>query len=284
MNPLRRRLIIGSLVALGIAVVFFRDFLAGVPGLLGTEGLRRYGVYGWGILGVCCFWIFLKKDAIWAGMRRLKTGRVYFLAGAVLLGGGLALPAFNPFVAALKMLVMFLGVFVILFGEAAVIPAIVLAIYAFSLAFPPLTQRLAEGAWGETTLALAKVLAPLFGVGLETTGNMVSVIGPASERVSVLVTYECAGQITMGIFLALFALMMMDVPVPWRRAVPLLLLGILGTTVQNLVRIEGVLMAAQWWGWEGFNRAHQYVAYVVFPTWYAVFAIVYFRVARRRER
>ncbi|MBI4330412.1 MAG: archaeosortase/exosortase family protein [Chloroflexi bacterium] len=278
----RSRLAVWLGLSLAVALLFFRDVWAGLPGMLTNEGLRRTGVYGWGILGVCLFWVFLKRDSIHAAMSQPGTGRRYLLLGLAMVGLMAAMPAGGVFAQVFRLLGVSLGVFTVLFGAAALIPGFVLAVYGFSLVFPVLTQPLAEGVWGKSTLDLVVALAPAFGLSLDSRGNMVSVVPPGGERISALVTSECAGQITMGIFISLFALMMLDVRLPWRRALVLFLFGVFGSTFQNLVRIELVLLSAQWWGWAGFNAAHQYVAYVIFPAWYAVFAAVYFNAAKRR--
>ena len=83
----------------------------------------------------------------------------------------------------------------------------------------------------------------------------------------------------MGVFLAIFALMMMDVPLPWKKALPLLIFGILGTMLQNLVRIEAILFSTYWWGWKGLSTVHRSIPFFIFPLWYALFAYIYLKQA-----
>ncbi len=262
---------------LAIGLLFFRDFWAALPGLLDAEALRRSGVYGWGILGVCLFWLFLKKDQIYQRMKSSPPGVPYALAGVVIAGVAYVLPASSVFVNVLRMLGTFLGVFAILFAGAAIVPGIILAIYAFALAFPVLVEPLAAGPWSQATLQMTLAFSRLLGLPISAGVGFVTVTGPTGQPLSIGFTSECVGQITMGIFLAIFVLMMLDIRVPWKRALPLLIFGILGTTLQNLVRIQGILWAAHLYGAAGQEAAHRYVALFIFPLWYAIFAYVYFR-------
>lgn len=279
-NLLRWRLGLWLAGCLAVAILFFRDFWAALPGLLDAEALHRSGVYGWGILGVCLFWVLLKKDQIYLRMKSSTPGWLYTIAGAVLCAAALLFPPSTIFVTALCMLAAFLGIFAILFAGAAIIPGIILAIYAFALAFPVLVEPLSVGVWREATLDMTLAISRLLGLPLSTGVGFVTVAVPAGEPLNIGFTSECVGQITMGIFLAIFALMMLDIRIPWKRALLLLIFGILGTTVQNLVRIQAILWATHWYGQAGFEAVHRYVAFVIFPLWYALFAYVYFRVAK----
>lgn len=279
MNSFRWRLGLWLVVCLAIALLFFRDFWAAVPGLLNAEALHRSGVYGWGILGVCLFWLFLKKDQIHRRMKSSTPSVPYALSGVVLAGVAYLLPASSVFVNVLRMLGVFWGAFAILFGRAAIIPGVILAIYAFALAFPVLVEPLAAGPWSRATLQMTLAISRLLDLPLSVGAGFVSVTTPSGLPLSIGFTSECVGQITMGIFLAIFALMMLDIRVPWKRALPLLIFGILGTTAQNLVRIQAVMWAAHLYGPAGFEAAHRYVALFIFPLWYALFAYVYMRVA-----
>lgn len=215
-------------------------------------------------------------------MKASRTNIFYIAAGLALLVAVLLVPSASPFSTAFRILAAVLALFAVPFGRAAIIPALIVAIYGFTLVFPLLLTPLAEGPWGQTTLTMVVVFSRLIGLPLSNQGALVSVEGPSGETISSLVSSECAGQITMGLFLALFALMMIDIPLPWRRALVLLLLGILGTTLQNLIRIEAILIASHQWGWLGFNMGHRYSAWITFPLWYALFAYLYFRVYRHR--
>ncbi|MDP2718243.1 MAG: archaeosortase/exosortase family protein, partial [Dehalococcoidia bacterium] len=236
---------------LAVTLLFFRDFFMNLPSMLQPGNLQREGVYGWGILGVCFLWLFLKKGQVARDMKAAQTNLIYAVLGISIILGSMLLPSSSNFVTVYRMLAAFLGIFALLFGRAAFIPAFLLTVYAFTLVFPVLVRPLAEGPWGQATLWMVVGLSRLLGLPMASRGEVLTVFTSSGEEISALVTYECAGQVTMGVFLAIFALMMLDAPLSRKKAIVLLLIGILGTTFQNLVRIEGILWASHFWGWEG---------------------------------
>jgi exosortase/archaeosortase family protein len=85
----------------------------------------------------------------------------------------------------------------------------------------------------------------------------------------------------MAVFVVIFIMMMLDIPLPWYQAVPLFLLGVAGTWLQNVVRIVIVLGSGYFFGENALWAVHFWVAYFLFPLWYLLFALAYFLLSQK---
>lgn len=139
-NNLKIRLIICFSACLTISILSFSELWAKLPQWLSPEGLERHGVFHWGVLGLCILWLWLKRRHI---LPKMQTGRFslpFILAGVALLALAILLPRSDDFLVFL-MLLGFLGILAVIFGRACLTPAILLAIYGFSVGFPILMIR-----------------------------------------------------------------------------------------------------------------------------------------------
>jgi exosortase/archaeosortase family protein len=94
----------------------------------------------------------------------------------------------------------------------------------------------------------------------------------------------------MGVFIALFALMTLDMPLSPKKAAWLFLFGAVGTWLQNCIRLVFLILVGYYLGENALWKAHFWTIYMLFPLWYLLFAYIYFRqverppeVRRRRE-
>ncbi len=182
------------------------------------------------------------------------------------------------------MLLGWLGIFTIIFSRAAIIPTILLAIYDFSLVFPILMLR-----WlGEPSAILViNTVTPIttaLGLPITSQGRVLHFTSVNGDVISTTVSADCAGYATLGVFIALFALMMLDIRLPLKKAWWIFLLGLLGTWLQNIVRIVVSVAAGYHWGSEALWTMHTNIAYVIFPLWFALFAFIYLKQAGWRSR
>lgn len=269
------RLGIWLLLTAAASLVFYqtsvRDLTAVLlsPLAVVSEGL----VHRWGVLALCVAWLWLKRRAIRAdvdrgpqwlyaglGVAYLAVSPMVFTPGALLLGG--------------------LGLFAILFGRAVTIPSLLFGLYSFAVLFP----QVAEGslapvltAWaaGPTAGLLAALGYPVLRSGEELR------LGTATgEVIRVAVTAACAGPATIGLFVTAYGLMLIDTRLPWRMALPLFLVGMAGTWIQALARIVVLLLVGYYLGERALWQVHEWLGYVLFSLWYALFAYLYFRQAR----
>ena len=214
-------------------------------------------------------------------MQKGRLSPPFILAGLALLALSVFLPRPDEFLAFL-MLLGFLGIFAIVFSKASFIPAILLAIYGFTVAFPILMI----GWLGEPLSVLVTntvaAITGILGLPIASEGLVLQFFSVTGEAISTIVSPACAGYATIGVFIALFSLMMLDVRLPLKRAWYIFLSGLVGTWLQNILRIVVSVAAGYYWGAEALTAVHYNLAYIIFPLWYALFAYIYLRQAGRK--
>ena len=205
----------------------------------------------------------------------------FIVAGLVLLGLAFAVPLSADFFL-LRLLVAWVGLFAVCFGPAALIPLVLLATYAFTIYFPILVDNYLSVGFISTAVAPVAWLARLSGLHIVSGSQTFQFSLPSGQPIVVQVASACAGPATMAVFVVIFALMMLDLPLPWSRAVQVFLFGMVGTWLQNVIRIIIILGCGYFWGYKALEAAHYWTVYIMFPLWYLLFASVYFRCVKRR--
>lgn len=273
---LKARLALCALVVVILSAVFFRGFWLGLPAMLSPERiLGQNQASPWGVLGLCFIFLWLKRKEVWAAMQP-GPGFVFIPAGLALIAGALLVPVSSDF-QAFQVLLVFLGVFAVFFGKGAKIPVILMAIYGFTIAFPLLVQHFAGDAYARTAIVPLKGIITLLGYPFAADGALLHLTTAKGDLISVMVTVACAGPATMGVFLSIFALMTLDMPLPRGKAAWLLLFGVFGTWLQNLIRVTILMVVGYYMGEDALWAAHSWTIYLLFPLWYFLFAYIYFR-------
>jgi len=188
----------------------------------------------WGILLLCGIWLWLKREDILQGMRAESYNPVFIVLGLVLLTASLLMLAIEDFLV-FQLLLAWLAVFIIFFGKGMLIPSILLGIYGFSISFPLIIEIFAEFPYSKTVILPAMWILTWLGYPLETQGQWISFLSSTGEPISGLITAACAGPATMGVFIAIFALMMLDIPLPPMKAGYVFIFGVAGTWVQSFI-------------------------------------------------
>ncbi len=211
----------------------------------------------------------------------MQAGRLslpFILAGVALLALAIFLPRSDDFLVFL-MLLGWLGIFTVIFSGACIIPSILLAIYGFGVVFPILMIRwLGEPSATLVTNAVTAVTRML-GLPITSEGVVLHFTSLTGDAISTTVTPGCVGYATIGVFIALFSLMMLDIRLPLKKAWYIFLFGLVGTCLQNILRIVVSVAAGYFWGLDALEVLHYNMAYVIFPLWYALFAYIYLRQA-----
>ncbi|MFC1993901.1 archaeosortase/exosortase family protein [Chloroflexota bacterium] len=274
-----RKLGLWVLLSLGISLGLIRDFWGNALTVFSPSYIfGQFHAAPLGILALCLVWLYLKRQDIWEGMKLGSTfKRVPF--GLALIAAAVFMPTSLDFFI-FQSLLASLGVFVVLFGRAARIPFIILVIYGVAISFPLFIEQFAEGVYARAAIVPLVWLLSIFGLPLESQGLLIYLASSSGEPIRVAVTAACAGPTTMGVFIALFALMMLDIPLPPKRAAVLFFLGALGTWFQSFLRLIILMLAGYFWGEDALWTAHRYSIYVLFPLWYLLFAYIYFRQVR----
>ena len=106
---MRTRLVIWIIACLALSLSF-GELWARLPAWLSPEGLQRYGVFHWGVLGLCVLWLWLKRRNVVSRMSAGGLGIPFALAGLALLALSIFVPRQDAFLI-FMMLVGWLGIF-----------------------------------------------------------------------------------------------------------------------------------------------------------------------------
>lgn len=277
------RLVIWCAGCVTVSIIFFRELWASLPEWLSVEGLQRHGVFHWGVLGLCILWLWLKRKDILPRMQAQKFSPHFMITGVVLLALSIFLPRSGDFLVFL-MLLGWLGIFACLFSRASILPSILLAIYGFSVLFP-----LVMNGWlgKPSSVLVANVvtgITRIFGLPITNKGVVIQITDIRGDAFSTTIVPGCAGYATIGVFMALFALMMLDIRLPLKKAWYFFLIGLAGTLLQNIIRVVISIVAGYYWGLRALEATHYNVAYVIFPLWYALFTYIYLRQVGWRKK
>ena len=167
--------------------------------------------------------------------------------------------------------------FVIIFGKKAKIPSILLAIYGFAISFPLAIQHFAENAYSRIAIVPLMGVMTALNYPLQNDGQWVHLTSSGGEPISVVITAGCAGPATIGVFVALFTLMMLDMPLPPKKAISLFIFGAVGTWFQSFIRLVILMLVGYHLGENALWTAHFWTIYILFPLWYLLFVYIYFR-------
>ncbi len=272
------RLIIWFTICLASSIVFFGELWAKLPQWLSPEGLQRHGVFHWGVLGLCILWLWLKRKDILPKMKTAKLSLPFVLIGVALVALSIFLPRSDDFLVFL-MLLGWLGVFVMLFSEASIILVILLVIYGFGLVFPILTTQWLGLPSARLVINTVIAITTMLGLPITSQGQVLRFDSVTGDAISTTIVPSCAGYATIGVFIALFALMMLDIRLPLKKAWYIVLLGIVGTWLTNIIRIVLSVAAGYYWGMGALETLHWNLSYIMFPLWYTLFAFIYLKQA-----
>ncbi|MFC2066437.1 archaeosortase/exosortase family protein [Chloroflexota bacterium] len=276
------RLIVWLTACMVFSVLFFGELWTKLPQWLSPVGLQSHGIEGWGILGLCTLSLWLKRKDILPGMQVARPDPLSIIAGVALLALSIFLPSSDTFLIFL-MLLGWLGVFVIIFNRACLIPSMLLAIYGFSLVLPTLIIR---GLGEPAAMATANILTAItrmVGLPVTSVGLVLHITTLTGDVISVTVGPTCIGYRAISLFIALFSVMMLDIRLPLSKAWYMFLLGLLGTWLQNITRLIVIVAAGYYWGAGALEATHQNISYFIFPVWYALFVYIYLRQAKRKK-
>ncbi len=293
------------MASLAISLIFFQEFWASLGTMLSPDWIfGQNNASPWGVLGLCGIWLWLKRKEIWKEIleswqvRKLQVGRLegrggepyepsnfinlqtfeFALLGLALVAGAILMPSSRDFLV-FQVLLASLGVFVIFFGRAAKIPSILLGIYSLPISFPLLINKFAQLPYSIIAIKPLMWILTSLGYPFQNQGQLIYFTSASGEPISVAIIAACMGPATMGVFLAIFALMMLDTPLPPKKAAWLFLFGVAGTWFQSFIRLIFLLLVGYHWGADALWADHSWITYVLFPLWYLLFAYIYFRQA-----
>jgi exosortase/archaeosortase family protein len=268
------------LLSAALSVIFFRDFWTNLPKYLAPARVLNFNTAPLGVLVLCLIFLVLKRDQVSLKTDFKLADRFLFLiVGAVLIAAAVFLPIGGEY-QVFPVLLAALGVFVMVFGPGAGLPAVLLVIYGFSIAFPLAIDRYADEAYSRLVTVPLMAIVKVIGYPAFNDGQMITLTSQGGEILRFTISSSCAGPTTMSVFIVLFVLMMMDRPQTTRRTIWLFLFGVVGTWLQNLIRLVILMVIGRNLGNDAMWTAHYWSVYILFPLWYVLFAYIYFRTLR----
>ena len=281
------RLKVGLLFAcLALTFLVFWSAFANIAPLLNYAALKQNGFYIWAVLGLCIVWGCMKRTEI-VGAARTGTDGRWVLTGAVLAAASIGLLYYAAnFVESLPLTLfaiafVVVALFALFFGKASKIPLMLLGVFGIAVVFPALLESAVAAPFQRATAVLCVSTLQLARVPVTLSGVTVTLNSLVGSNIIVDVDTRCAGSDSLAIFLAIFALMLIDRRPGNRAVLGLFIFGVVGAYLQNFVRLLALFTAGYYYGANALWAVHDYASYILFPVWFLGFAVVYLKYARK---
>lgn len=271
LNTLNQKQKFFLFLLISVVSVLKLDILKTISGI-SPEYLTINGAYPWAILFLCGFFLFAKRKELSPVSNSLNfsiSGMIIYLLSFFLLANA---PEFEIF----RLLLALTGFAFIFFGEAASLPAILLCIYGFGISFPKLVDAYVGMSYAQFSTKITYSIGSIF-IPATQGDAVISMITLSGERLFMIINAACSGSASMSVFLVIFMLMSLDLPLPGRKWAFLLFFGIIGTFLQNIVRLVLLMLVGYYLGPSAIESWESFAGYILFPLWYAIFAYVYLK-------
>lgn len=163
--------------------------------------IERTGSYPYVVLALCTLMLYLKREKIVYAMQN-KPRPFHVIAGIALVALSIFPPADKPALQIFALILLWLGVFTALFGEATLLPLALLGIYGVALVFPSLVAMLGSSYPLTTTTILVALLRPF--LPITNYGQTIHFIDAAGARQAYIIDAACSGSTSLAIFLSIF--------------------------------------------------------------------------------
>ncbi len=277
MKQMRNKVAFWLVLSLFLTIILLPGFWRNLPLIFSPAYIMETGAYPWAVLGLCSLWLYFKREEVLEKITPQVTSRDKAI-GSVMVGLSLLLrnEAEMSFLA-LGVLLVLLGTCTFIFGMPSSTPGILLGIYAFAIVFPRVFTAHLEEPYAQTTVKTVASLISLLGYPVQTQGQVISFISQTGEPLGSYIGAPSSGIASITLFVALFALMHLDFKHPTKKAAYLFLFGLVGTALQNILRLALIILAGYHFGYSAMVKVHDYAGYIIFPAWYIAFAYIYLR-------
>jgi len=280
------RLKAGLLFAcLALTFLVFGSAFANGALLLNYATLKQNGFYLWAVLALCIVWGYMKRTEILDAARTRIDSR-WVLVGILFAGASLGLLYYAAAFAESLPLTLFAIAFVVVaqfaffFGKASKLPLMLLGVLGIAVVFPALLESAVAAAFPRATAVLCVSTLQLAKVPVTLSGVTVTLNSLMGYNIVVNVDTRCAGSDSLAIFLAIFALMLIDRKPGNKAVLGLFIFGVVGAYLQNFVRLLALFTAGYYYGANALWAVHDYASYILFPLWFLGFAAIYLKYAR----
>lgn len=141
-------------------------------------------------------------------------------------------------------------------------------------------------AWLGSVMYLSRSALRLIGLAFSGTGNDIMLSAPDYVRpVTLQVTEECSGIHSSFLFLAFFAMMLVDLRdrLSRRMGSVCFVIGAVGTYSANVVHIVVLCLITTQVGFDAMKAFHDYFGFVFFVGWIFIFWFLVYRRIRRED-
>jgi exosortase/archaeosortase family protein len=264
----------------------FRSVFAGAALLFDYSTLKQDGFYFWAVLALCIVWTYIKRADILEASRK-GTDAKWLIFGLLLVGASLVLLFYvSAFSASLPLTLFAIGFvivaqFSLFFGQASKIPLMLLGLFGVAVGFPVVLENTTAFWFPRATAVLCVSTLQSLGFPVTLNGVTVTLTSLLGYDIVTKVDTRCAGSDSLAIFLAIFGLMVIDRKPQNKLLLGLLIFGVIGTYLQNFVRLLLLFTAGYYYGADALWSVHDYASYVLFPIWFLCFSVIYVRYSRK---
>jgi exosortase/archaeosortase family protein len=264
----------------------FRGIFAGTALFFDYDTLKQNGFYLWTVLALCVLWIYIKRREVLEAAQS-ATDTKWLLFSLMLAGSSVGLlyyvAAFSNSLPLTLFAIGFIIVaqFSLFFGKASKIPLMLLGLFGIAVGFPILLENTSAAWFSRATAVLSVSTLQLFGLPVNLNGVTVTLNSLLGYDIITKVDTRCAGSDSLAIFLAIFGLMLIDRKPQNKALIGLLILGVVGTYLQNFARLLLLFAAGYYYGADALWAVHDYASYILFPIWFIGFAVIYLRYTRK---
>jgi exosortase/archaeosortase family protein len=266
----------------------FKGIFANATLLFNYETLKQAGFYLWAVLALCLLWIYIKRKEIIEATHIARDAK-WLIFSLILVGASLGLLFYvGAYSNSLPLMLVAIGFVVVaqfsfFFGKASKIPLMLLRLFAIAVGFPLLFESTSAAWFSRATAELSVSTLQTFGLPVSLTGTTVTLHSLLGYDIITKVDARCAGSDSLAIFLVIFGLMAIDRKPHTKALIGLLILGGVGTYLQNYIRLLLLFAAGRYYGAGALWAVHDYASYVIFPLWFLAFVFIYLRYANRSE-
>jgi exosortase/archaeosortase family protein len=264
----------------------FRGVFADTAFLFDYATLKQDGLYLWAVLALCVLWVYIKRTDILEAARR-ETDINWLIFSLMLVGASLATlyyiaaPADSLPVTLFAIGFVVVAQFSLFFGKASKIPLMLLGLFGVAVGFPVLLENTTAFWFPRVTAVLCVSTLQSLGLPVTLNGVTVTLTSLLGDVTKYRIDTRCAGSDSLAIFLAVFGLMVIDRKPQNKLLVGLLIFGLIGTYLQNFVRLLLLFVAGHYYGADALWTVHDYASYVLFPVWFLGFSIIYIRYSKK---
>lgn len=140
--------------------------------------------------------------------------------------------------------------------------------------------------WLGNVMYLSRSVLNIIGIPYAGVGNEIVLSSPGySTPVTLQVTEACSGIHSSFLFLAFFAMMLVDLRkrMDRRTGAIYFAVGAIGTYSANIVRIVALALITYYIGFDAMKTFHDYFGFIFFIGWIFIFWFVVFRKVERGE-